>query len=379
LSCGTKFGKTVAAINEAIIFAATHNNATVWWIAPVFNQTKIGWRRIGRYIPRELVRSVNRVDLAVTLINNSQIVFKSADEPDHLRGEDVHLAVVDEAAVVKEDAWNVLQSTLIATQGKGVFISSPKGHNWFYRLWRQGFEPNQTEYKSFQFPTSINPYVTQEELEKLKKRMPAWVYDRDVLAQFKEDYGTAFNHTAIKNCISGVLETPKAHESYVLGADLGKHQDYAVTVAMNLAGHVCGFKRWQANWDLQIEDLKVQSRYWNNALIGIDSTGVGDPILDALISGGVAVEGYNINSNVRKTELIHNLMICLEQGKISFPDCEDTRFLIEELKSFGYKQTESGTIRYEAPSGLHDDCVIALALAAWFNQQSTPWDAIVAV
>ena len=38
---------------------------------------------------------------------------------------------------------------------------------------------------------------------------------------------------------------------------------------------------------------------------------------------------------------------------------------IDELESFEYSVTDSGNVRTSAPSGQHDDCVVALALAAW--------------
>jgi len=383
LAWGTKAGKTVAAVNEAIRFALLNPNSLVWWVAPVFEQTKIGWEYIPDFLPSELIAKINNVDYIVYLKNKSRITFKTADAPDHLTGRGIHLIVVDEAAKVKAASWYALRSTLIKTGGKAVFISTPKGHNWFYKVWRQGldpYDPIKNPYKSFHAPSTINPHLSKEEFEQLKKDLPQWIYERDVLAQFKENIGTAFTNASIEACKKGnSLGTPQPHERYVIGVDLAKTHDYAVDIIMDSSGHVCGIKRWQADWNIQIDDLKALSQYWNNALIGIDSRGPGSPVFDELISEGVSVDGYDAKSNTRKNELIHKLMLCLEQVEISYPECDETRILIEELKSFSYKQTEGGTTTYQAPSGLTDDCVIALALAAWFNQQSTPWDAIVAV
>ena len=44
--------------------------------------------------------------------------------------------------------------------------------------------------------------------------------------------------------------------------------------------------------------------------------------------------------------------------------------LVRELKMFGYEKLPSGMIRYTAPEGMYDDCVIALALAT--RQTSKP-------
>ena len=55
----------------------------------------------------------------------------------------------------------------------------------------------------------------------------------------------------------------------------------------------------------------------------------------------------------------------LEQDKITLPRPEVWPEGIAELEAFEYSVTDFGHVRSCAPAGLHDDCVIALALAAW--------------
>jgi hypothetical protein len=73
------------------------------------------------------------------------------------------------------------------------------------------------------------------------------------------------------------------------------------------------------------------------------------------------VKGFTL-TNARKANLIDNLSIMLEENHISFPEIPA---LINELRLFTYEQLPSGLLRYGAPYSYHDDCVIALALAAW--------------
>ena len=58
-------------------------------------------------------------------------------------------------------------------------------------------------------------------------------------------------------------------------------------------------------------------------------------------------------------------MISLEQEKIEIFNKEIAPELINEMLIFEYEMTSSGLIRYQAPEGYHDDCVIGLALANW--------------
>ena len=43
------------------------------------------------------------------------------------------------------------------------------------------------------------------------------------------------------------------------------------------------------------------------------------------------------------------------------------KVLVDELEAFEYDILPSGKMRYNAPSGLHDDCVTSLGLATWGN------------
>jgi hypothetical protein len=92
----------------------------------------------------------------------------------------------------------------------------------------------------------------------------------------------------------------------------------------------------------------------------VDSTGVGDPILEDLQREGIAIEGLKFTSS-SKQQLMEGLATAIQQGKIGFPEGAITN----ELQVFEYQFTSNG-VRYSAPSGFHDDCVMALALA-WNN------------
>ena len=83
------------------------------------------------------------------------------------------------------------------------------------------------------------------------------------------------------------------------------------------------------------------------------------------------MQGYKFTYATKKA-LVENLSIMLDNGEIWFPGNPETkefrgdlRVLQSELESYTYNVSPSGLIRYNAPEGLYDDCVVALALAAW--------------
>ena len=114
----------------------------------------------------------------------------------------------------------------------------------------------------------------------------------------------------------------------------------------------------ELSWPLQKKRI-VSLSNTTDAYFLIDSTGVGDPILDDLKNEGVRCEGFKF-TNSSKAQLVEGLEIAIEEQNIGLPE-EDV--LLNELKAFSYEVTRSGNMRYSAPSGLHDDCVMALGLA----------------
>jgi hypothetical protein len=105
----------------------------------------------------------------------------------------------------------------------------------------------------------------------------------------------------------------------------------------------------------------------SNARALIDSTGVGDPIVEQLQSrcGGL-VEGFKFTAQ-SKQQLMEGLAAAIQQRAIRFPDGP----LVQELESYTYEYTKSG-VRYTAPEGLNDDGVCALALAVQAKSAPRP-------
>ena len=118
------------------------------------------------------------------------------------------------------------------------------------------------------------------------------------------------------------------------------------------------------DWTAQVNRIRVATERYNRACILVDSTGVGEPVYERLSDADCDVEGY-VLTNRSKNDLINNLALLIEQQRIVLPRPDLWPEGIEELESFQYSVTEQGTIRSGAPFGVHDDCVIALALAAW--------------
>ena len=362
LNSGRRFGKSQAAVNEAIkIAVALPQGSIIWVVAPVFAQAMINWRKFKFFLPKEIIKSVNKSEKYIELVNDSTIWIKSGDNPDTLRGEGIDLVIVDEAAMVKKDVWEeALRPALADKQGKGIFISTPKGHNWFFDMWTRGQDPEFPDYESWSFPTAANPYIDPKEIDEARRTLPEMIYRQEFLAEFLDEIGAVFR--GVEGCIKGELSPdPVQGDEYVMGVDVAKYVDFTVLCVLNHRGELVDFERFnQIDWSFQKQRIIAKAEKYN-ARVVLDSTGVGDPIFEDLRNYGLNVEGYKFTHESKK-KLVEGLSIAIEQNQISYPDIP---VLINELRIFGFEISATGTIKYNAPAGYHDDCVISLALATY--------------
>ena len=367
LASGRRWGKTKAGANEFIrMLTEAPARSVGYCVAPTYSHTEKQWKEILYYCPREIIKEINLTKHRITLTGDREAQFKSADNPDTMRGEAVTVVWVDEHNQIKEDRWTMeLRPSLMDTHGRAIFTGTPKGKNWGFQLYTRGLDPEQSDYKSFAFSSYTNPYLDPKEIDEFKRDMPELAYRQEILGEFLDDVGSVFRH--IRDCIYGSLKEPEAGKRYVVGCDLAKHTDFTVICVMDERGHLCFFDRFsQLDWVFQSKRIIDICRRYNNARLLIDSTGVGDPIYDQLRRSAIPVEGYKF-TNASKKDLIENLSIAIENKTISYPDIP---VLLSELGLYGYKISPAGVTSYNAPEGYHDDSVIALALAAWQIQNA---------
>jgi phage FluMu gp28-like protein len=350
----TKCGKTFSHIYW--LFREAHKGQygnNYWWVAPVFGQAEIAFNRMKKLVRSNPLYLINLTKLTITTPLGTIIQFKTAQDPDNLYGEDVYAAVFDEFTRAKEEAWHALRSTLTATRGKCKLIGNAKGKkNWGYKLGakaRAG-EPGYEYHRITAYDAVDAGILDLDEVEQAKRDLPELVFKELYLAEPNEDGSNPFGIEHIGSCFKNSTRgTTIAH-----GVDLAKSVDWTVNIGLDGNGHVSYFERWQSSWGDTTERLKVSLKGKKAA---IDSTGVGDPIVEELQRSLSDIEGVKFSSQ-SKQQLMEGLASAIQQGKISF----DNETLREELESYEYVYTRTG-VKYSAPAGMHDDTVCALALA----------------
>tara|TARA_S200002703_G_C3783706_1_gene241567 strand:- start:63 stop:1247 length:1185 start_codon:yes stop_codon:yes gene_type:complete len=353
LECGRRFGKTHLGIQLAIDKAI--DGAEVGWFAPTYRYLADPWRSIEQILGKIIVRS-DRVERRMDLINGGSIDFWSLDSVDAGRGRRYGRVIIDEASIVRDlgPAWQeTIRATLADQQGDAWMLGTPKGRNFFHRCFERG-QIGDLGWKSWRLPTTSNPIIRPEEIEAAKAELPKQVFEQEFLGIPADDGGNPFGLNSIGNCIASM----SVSEPVAFGIDLAKSVDWTVVCGLDADGAVSILERWQGPWS---ETSRRIDEIVGDKPALIDSTGVGDPIVEGLQKSRPRIEGFKF-SQTSKQQLMEGLASAFQTERIRIPD----GWLRVECETFEYTYTRTG-VRYEAPSGLHDDGVCALALALRCN------------
>ena len=363
LSAGRRWGKTRLGVNECLDVAAQGGRA--WWVSPSYKTSEVGWRplrQIARKIPGAEIRLVDRV---VNFPGGGFVAVRSADNPDSLRGEGLDFVVMDECAFMQKEAWTeAIRPALSDRQGKVLFISTPKGRNWFWEIYQRGVS-GEEGWQSWTFPTANNPYIAKEEIDAAKRDLPEMIFRQEYLAEFIDDAGGVFRRVQE----AAVLE-PKEYEEgkqYIAGVDVAASVDFTVVSVLDAESkdqvYLDRFNR--VDYPVLIDRLEaVYHRYHMTSMV-VESNSIGRPVIDELVARGLNIVPFTTTS-ATKQSIIQNLQAAFENGQIRILN---NPVLIGELLSFESKRNASGGFSYSAPDGMNDDCVMSLAIA-WYGVNS---------
>lgn len=379
LAAGRRWGKT--RLGSALCVAEGLAGRRAWWVAPSYKVAAVGWRGIrslaSALIPHGLV-TVRLGEQAVEFASGGWVQVRSADNPDALRGEGLDLVVMDECAFIQEAAWTeALRPALSDRIGKAVFISTPKGRNWFYRMYQRGLGGG--DWQSWQLPTASNPYIVASEVEAARDTLPALTFEQEYLAIFLENAGVVFRNLAA--CLTLQPDTPWNHAGHqiVAGVDWGKQEDFtAISVGCRDCRMEVAYDRYnQIDYSFQRDRLLSLCHHWGVSGILPERNAIGQPIIDEMIRQGVPIlwgpdeqPGF-LTTPSTKPQLIENLALVLER--------EELRYLADPLwqgELEAYERVISpvtGRSQYSAPEGMHDDTVIARALMTWAITNAPSW------
>jgi phage FluMu gp28-like protein len=382
LACGRRSGKTTLGLDRLIHPAL--RGLPVAWCGPTYGTLADVWRD-AKDILADVIVHTSEQEKRLELVSGGSIKMWSLDEPDSIRGRAYARIVVDEAAMVPnlEGIWTkVLRPELTDYKGDAWFLSTPKGLNYFHTLYQLGQRNAQNpaaenpEWSAWRFPTSENPLIDPAEIEDARRQLPERTFAQEYLAEFLEDGGAVFRNvhraaTAVRQEKAMDETQPPLYRrhSYAFGIDWARSLDFSVVMILDLDLKALVYMgRWnQVDYALQMARVKILADAFQPIVILSESNGPGDPVNDQLRKINtpwgpekrLPVRDVFMTQTI-KQQMIEGLSAAFDTGQIRILNDET---LIGELLSYASERLPSGKLRYSAPEGMHDDCVMAAAIA----------------
>lgn len=393
---GRRFGKTTYLASTAFHNALTHRKTTTLITAPSIDQAKLYFDLIADALetnpfPDLIDSEVHPFSMFVkelknapfpemTLVNGSKIMVRStAFKGRYLRGRKTHFIYVTEASFVSDEVfYNVIMPMRLDTGAKIYLESTPYGRNYFFNLYQEAQQDLSGYYRWFHATVYDNPFLDFEEIEKQRKKLPEHVFNQEYMGEFIDDSKAVFSWKIMKKAFedyepAGYIPSHK----YVIGLDIAQVNDFNVFIVLDVTrrpytiAEIVRFNDTTYEYIIQ-EANRLSKKY--NADIYMDATTVGRPIAEKI------ERAIPITLTMKsKSELIDNLVLLLERGEVLLPAKEHV--LRDEMKYFRREQSVRTVKMGSDNKRVHDDMVIALALAAWgvredlaFSMSIDLWD-----
>jgi hypothetical protein len=339
-----------------------------WYVAPQYKMSTAIWREMLDTF-RPLAKWISAQERTIELKNGGKLVVWAGDtSADSMRGGAPNAVVVDEAAMLPDGSlwYSVLMPALTDHEGKAYFLSTPRGRNWFYELYRMGESPTNefVDYKSWRFSSYCNPYNNPKIIDAARLSTPEKFFQQEYMAEFMLDAGDVFRNVNEVN--NGLYAVPEACDgAIVFGVDWGRKEDYTVISIMEADTKVqVGMERIsRVGWDVQKNFLAEQIKLWKPAIVAAEENSMGDVLINDMRELGFDIVPFYTTGD-SKRQIIEELSLDIEKKNISLLN---EPIQTRELQAFQMDRTKSGNIRYNAASGFHDDTVIALAIANHFS------------
>jgi len=185
LACGRRWGKS--RLGAVLCLATALQRGRAWWVAPSYKMARVGWRGLAQLARQIPGAQLGKAEQTMTLPTGGSVQVRSADDPQSLRGDGLDFVVLDECAYMHEAAWTeALRPALADRKGGALFISTPRGLNWFRALWLRG-QAGLPDWQSWQFHSADNPYLDPAEIAAARETLLSRIFRQEFEADFLAD------------------------------------------------------------------------------------------------------------------------------------------------------------------------------------------------
>lgn len=254
---GIGSGKSYAGAVKALLAGGKAKTVGLV-VAPTYPMLRDATLRSFQSVAGDALTEFHRSEMRGTLRNGSEILFRSADTPDRLRGPNIHWLWVDEAALCPAQTWEIGIGRLRADglAGPAWLTTTPKGRNWVYNQL-----PNLTVFRA---TTAENPFLDREFVRSLETIYSGPFARQELAGEFVSFEGLVYEEFDRGIHVQDVPVQPEWR--YVAGVDEG-YTNPAVILVIGFDGddraHVAEefYRRRALQGDVVAESRRLRDAY----------------------------------------------------------------------------------------------------------------------
>lgn len=374
---GVGSGKTKAGCFEALKIMLTYPGSIGIICAPTYTMLRDATQTTFFEIcPFDLIKDYYKQQNKVVLMNGSVVLFRTADNPDHLRGPNLDWFYMDEASECPYMAWKIL----IGRIRKGVIdagfaTATPKGFNWLYDEFGA---KKRNDYELFRSSSLENKYLSNSFLESLKESYSGTFYRQEVEGEFTSFEGLVYPSFTHANIISVQALKNIGMKYYVGGIDFGFTNPYvSVIIGIDNNDRAYVLKEIYQRRILTSDMIKLIKDWREELHLHKLPMFSADPSEPALISemqqGGLNVAKAD-NEVLKGIQTVSGFLTIKADGRPSLFVSEECQNTINEFNMYRFPDEKEGKVNKDTPLKINDHAMDAIryALHSWKNHTYTP-------
>jgi len=344
--------------------------------APTSDQTDAYWRTITKIlqplIDVGLVTRNKTERLLEMPSTGGRIRCKTAWNADTLRGDHADLLILDEFSIMNKSVWDEVGAPmLLDNDGDAIFIFTPKRKNHAFQMFQKAKMDDTGRWAAWHFTSHDNPHLSKAALAEIQSDMTADALRQEIYAEFLDNEGAVFRN--LDNACTARADAPEAHIGHrvLFGVDWGKASDYTAISALCLdCKREIFIERMRGtDYTVQAERVADMARRSGAFKVAAEQNSIGDPLIDMMTRLGVPVVPIQTTAQ-SKPAMIDTLALGFERSEWQWTDDPAAR---AELEAYEARAGNNGRVTYSAPSGLHDDTVMARAIAFYEAINGNRW------
>lgn len=359
-------GKSILAITTLLYFAFNASGTISTMVEPTLPQCRRVFKQLISAVGGDnspILKSANATLLEIEFVNGSQIIFKSAEQGDALRGMTVKngILIIDEGAFIDKEIYDILYPITDASKSPVLIISTPLFRDGeFYEKYMLGLK-GESFVKSYDWSTyDTSVLLTPEKKEYYRRTMAPLKFRSEILGEFIDEGSYIFGD--FTKCI-GVSTKPPVFAGIDWATGNNEKDDFSCLTLMDADGAVVDIKFFSVidPVDLAQQLANIINTTPTLTSVQIETNSIGSVYLSMLkrLIKPSLIKEFN-TSNESKRRIIEQLIKAFAEGKIKIVN--DAR-LVKQLQHYAVEKTPGGKITYNGQDNVNDDAVIALALA----------------